>query len=126
MTKPGGYLILKPAWHCTRYTTELISVLPYAELDLRQKLVKALLPVLRSRPYKLLTRLPPRVWRRIRARPRNPLRWRRLIPYHGPLWTADADATTDIDCHEGILFFETRGYACLSHRTLARSLPCRA
>jgi SAM-dependent methyltransferase len=122
VTKPRGYLILKPAWHCTRYVTELIPVLPYAELNPRQKLVKLLLPILRSRPYKLLTRLPPRIWRRWRAKPQNPLRWRSLDPYQGPLWTADADATTDIDCHEGILFFESRGYSCLSHPTLRQKL----
>jgi hypothetical protein len=100
----------------------LIPVLPYAELGLRQKLVKFLLPILRSRSYKALNRLPVRVWRRLRAKPQNPLRWRRLDPYHGPLWTADADATTDIDCHEGILFFETRGYSCLSHESTRHKL----
>lgn len=115
--KPAGFLILKPAWHCTRYTTELIPVLPYRSLNLRQKLVKALLPALKSRPYKLATMLPWRVLRRCTARRENPLSWGVLTPYHGGAWIADADAVANLDCHEGILYYVSRGYACLSHPT---------
>lgn len=120
--RPGGFLVLKPAWHCTRYTTELIPALPYGSLTLRQKLVKALLPVLKSRAYKLATRLPRRMYRRLTARRDNPLRWRALTPYHGEAWISDADAVADIDCHEGILYFLTRGYVCHSHPTAVRQL----
>lgn len=120
--KPGGFLILKPAWHCARYTTELIPVLPYRALNLRQKLVKALLPVLKSRPYKLATRLPRRIWRHVSAGANSALRWRELTPYHGEAWIADADAVADLDCHEGILYYVSRGYACQSHPTAIRRL----
>lgn len=120
--KPGGYLVLKPAWHCTRYTTELIPVLPYRELSLRQKLVKALLPVLKSKPYKAATQVPWRAFRRLTARRGGPLRWGRLTPYHGEAWIADADAVASLDCHEGIFYFVGRGYACLSHPSALRQL----
>ena len=56
LLKSGGFLVLKPAWHCTRYNTELIPVLPYQQLNFRQKLVKFFLPILTSKPYKFLTR----------------------------------------------------------------------
>jgi SAM-dependent methyltransferase len=120
--KPGGFLVLKPAWHCTRYTTELIPVLPYRSLTLRQDVVKALLPVLKSRPYKLATRLPWRMWRRATARGAAPLRYGRLTPYHGEAWIADSDAVANLDCHEGIHFYLRRGYACHSHPTAFRQL----
>ena len=120
--RPGGVLVLKPAWHCTRYTTELIPTLPYRALNARQKLVKALLPLIRSRPYKLLTRLPWRLARRLTARPNNPLRWGRLTPYHGESWISDADAVASLDCHEGILYYTSRGYTCPSHPTALRQL----
>ena len=120
--KPGGFLVLKPAWHCTRYVTELIPVLAYSELNLRQKLVKALLPLLRSKPFKFAAWIPRRILRRVTRRPNNPLRWGRLTPYHGEAWTADADAVASIDCHEGILYFTSRGYACLSHPSALRQL----
>jgi SAM-dependent methyltransferase len=121
--RPGGFLLLKPAWHCTRYNTELIPLRRYGELTLRQKAVKALLPVLRSRAWKLGTKVPWRLWRRLTARRANPLAWRPLTPHYGPEWIADADAAASIDCHEGILYYETRGYRCLSHsRRLDRIL----
>jgi len=119
---PGGVLVLKPAWHCSRYTTELIPVLSYGELNTRQKLTKALLPVIRSKPYKLMTRTPWRVQRRLTQRRNNPLRWGRLTPYHGDTWISDADATASIDCHEGILYFTSRNYVCRSHPSTLRQL----
>jgi SAM-dependent methyltransferase len=120
--KPGGFLVLKPAWHCTRYNTELIPVLSYQQLNIRQKLTKALLPVLTSKPYKLLTKLPYRFWRRITSRKNNPLSWGRLTPYHGELWIADADATASLDSHEAILYYQSRGYQCLSHLGVFKQL----
>lgn len=113
--KSGGFLVLKPAWHCTRYNTELIPVLSYQQLNLWQKLTKALLPLFTSKPYKLLTKVPYRFWRRITSRKNNPLSWGRLTPYHGELWIADADATASLDSHEAILYYQTREYQCLSH-----------
>jgi hypothetical protein len=118
----GGYLVLKPAWHCTKYVTELIPVRRYGELNARQKMTKALLPLLRSKPYKFLSRIPWRIARRITSRPNNPLRYGRLTPYHGTSWISDADAAASIDCHEGILYYASRGYTCLSHPTAAQQL----
>jgi SAM-dependent methyltransferase len=120
--KPGGFLVLKPAWHCTRYVTELIPVRGFAELNARQRLVKALLPIIRSKPYKLVSWVPVRMARRLTRRPDNPLRWGRLTPYHGEAWISDADAVASIDCHEGILYYTSRGYSCLSHPTALRQV----
>ncbi len=116
--KPGGYLVLSPAWHCTRYNTELIPVLPYAKLNARQKMTKALLPVIRSRLYKLLTRVPPRILRHVLAGRDSPLHWRKLNPYYGDIFIADCDACASLDSHDAILYYTSRGYECLSHRTL--------
>jgi SAM-dependent methyltransferase len=113
--QPGGYALLKPAWHCTRYNTELIPVRSYGELTLRQKCVKAALPLLQTRAWKFATKIPWRMWRRLTARKNNPLSWGRLTPHYGADWIADADATTSIDSHEGILYFESRDYDCPSH-----------
>lgn len=120
--KPGGFLVLKPAWHCTRYNTELIPILPYQQLNIRQKLTKTLLPILRSKPYKLLTKVPNRLWRRITCTKNNPLNWGKLTPYHGDLWIADADATASLDSHEAILYYQSRGYQCLSHTKVFQQL----
>jgi hypothetical protein len=85
-------------------------------------LVKALLPVLRWRPYKLARRLPVRVWRRLTSGPEPALRWRPLTPAHHEYVLPDQDAVADLDCHEGILFYVRRGYRCLSHPAAWRQL----
>jgi SAM-dependent methyltransferase len=120
--RPGGLLVLKPAWHCTRYTTELIPVKHYGELNLRQKLTKALLPLIKSRPYKLATRVPWRLARRLTRTANNPLRWKRLTPNYGEVWISDANAAAGIDCQEAILHYTSRGYQCHSHPTAVRQL----
>jgi SAM-dependent methyltransferase len=118
----GGFLVLKPAWHCTRYITELIPVLPFSQLKPRQRLIKALLPLLKSKIYKCATRIPARIVRRLTSSANAPLRWGRLTPYHGDAWISDADAVASIDCHEGIFYYVSRGYTCLSHPTAIRQI----
>lgn len=125
---PNGYAILNPAWHCTRYNTELLPIKEYQELSLSQRLRKFLIPLLKSKPYKVLTRIPVRVFRRLSHLLLNPelpteLRYRKLNPYLGSdAYIADCDATADIDCHEGLLYFESRGYDILSHKTVMSRL----
>lgn len=120
--KPGGMFMIKPAWHCQKYTTELIPIRSYRQLNLRQKFTKFFLPVIRSKPYKLLTWFPWRTWRRLTARAENRLKWSQFPPNYGPEWIEDADACSNIDIHETILFFESRGYIAQSHTTWLRKL----
>jgi SAM-dependent methyltransferase len=121
--KSGGFLVLEPAWHCTSYNTELIPVLPYSDLNLRQKLIKFLLPLLTSKLYKFFTKIPWRLWRRVNCSRNNPLSWKKLTPYHGDLWSGgDSDAVASIDSHEAILFYQSRGYECISHSTVWKQI----
>ncbi len=121
VVRPGGHVVLKPAWHCTRYQTELLPIKPYSELRAGQKFTKAMLPVLTSRPYKLATFLPRRLWRRAFAGKPSRLAFKPLTPNFSE-WIADSDASASIDCHEAILFFESRGYENLSHQSLKKRL----
>jgi SAM-dependent methyltransferase len=120
--KPGGYLVLKPAWHCQRYITELIHVLPLRRLTMRQKAIRISLPLLNSKPYKFASHVPSRLWRRMGVTRRNEMVWRKLTPYHGVEWVADADAVASIDSHEAILFYTRKGYTSISHPTAMRQI----
>lgn len=120
--RPGGMIMIKPAWHCQKYTTELIPIRRYGQLNWRQKCVKAALPIIKSRPYKLATWVPWRCWRRLTAQANNPLRWSNFEPNFGPEWIEDADACSNIDIHEASLYFETRGYQSISHPNLLSKL----
>jgi SAM-dependent methyltransferase/uncharacterized protein YbaR (Trm112 family) len=114
---PGGVAYLAPAWHCVQYNCEGIPVRPYRDLDLRQKLVKATLPIRRSLVVKALESLPGRLVRRARwsLRPGpTSLRFERLRPDYETFWMSDSDAAARLDAHEGCLFFHSRGYEVLS------------
>jgi SAM-dependent methyltransferase len=126
---PGGVLMLHPAWHSSRANTELIPILPYSKLNLRQKWVKLMLPVLSRKPYKFLRRVPARAVRRLLTRGPRPMKWTPLTPYPHPnnvysldKWLPDTDAAADIDSHETIMYFVRRGYQCLSHQTIWRQI----
>lgn len=119
----NGLLVLKPAWHSARYVTELIHLRNYRELNVRKKLVKMLLPLVKSKPFKLLRRFPWRLWRSITSGKPSQLHWTTLNPNPNELWRGgDVDAVTSLDSHEAILYYQSRGYRCLSHPTVFRRL----
>lgn len=114
--KPGGVAYLWPAWHCVQYNCEGIPVRPYSDLTLRQKLVKASLPLRSSTAVKAAGALPGRLARRaawaLRGGPTE-LHFERLKPDYTTFWMSDSDACSRIDAHEGCLFFQSRGYDVL-------------
>ncbi|WP_423825117.1 class I SAM-dependent methyltransferase [Salinibacter ruber] len=113
--KSGGILVLKPAWHCTWYNTEIIPVKEYNNLSITNKVVKLMLPLIESKFYKALKFIPWRIWRRFSASYPSNFEWESLDPTFGVGGVADADAVANIDIHETILFFLSRGYKCTSH-----------
>lgn len=121
---PGAVAYLAPAWHCVQWNCEGIPVRPYADLTLRQKLVKLSLPLLQSLPWKAATTFPARLLRRalwqLDRRP-TALRFTRLRPDYQTFWMSDSDAAARIDSHEGCLYFSSRGYQVLQPGPGARS-----
>lgn len=120
---PGGTLVLKPAWNCMQYNCDGVDYFAYAALSFRNKVLKALLPVLRAKPYKAVTRIPWRVFRLVTAAHSPHLRWRRLRPRFDLLFkVADAEAFSQIDTYECIRWFMAKGYTCVSHPTVGKRL----
>jgi SAM-dependent methyltransferase len=109
----GGVAYLLPAWHCVQYNCEGIPVRPYADLTLRQKLIKASLPIRQSLVVKAAGALPRRLLRRaLWARRRGPtlFQFDPLRPDYERFWMSDSDAAARLDAHEGCLYFHSRGY----------------
>jgi SAM-dependent methyltransferase len=128
----GGVMLLRPAWHSLRSITELIPIKPYSALTFRQKITKALFPVQYSKPYKVATRIPSRLFRRAFTRGPQPMKWTPLTAYRHPnnsysldKWMPDTDAAASIDPHETIMYFVRRGYECLSHPNIAWQICAR-
>jgi SAM-dependent methyltransferase/uncharacterized protein YbaR (Trm112 family) len=116
---PGGVAYLAPAWHCREWAAEGLSVRGYRELRFSQKVRKALLPIRDSLAWRGAQQVPWRAVRRLVAAlsgTPSRLKYRRLRANYERYWTSDSDACSSIDAHEGVLFFETRGYEILRPR----------
>lgn len=118
--KPGGYLILKPAWNCTQYNCDGVDYFSYKDLNFQNKLKKIALPILKNKLYKAITRIPKRLIRETLLKDIKTLSWRRLNPRFDLMYkVTDSEAYASIDIHECIYWFSRRGYECLSHPTFA-------
>ncbi len=118
VVKPGGLLFLSPAWRCRPWYAQGYPVRPYSDFGLKGKLIKASIPVRDSRLAQAMTLLPARVARQIRYQiTHQPLKLtdRPLTPNYETYWMPDSDAVNSIDPQEFILWFVSRGDACLSH-----------
>jgi SAM-dependent methyltransferase len=119
--KPGGYLVLRPAWNCTQYNCDGVDYFDYKELTLKNKLIKLLLPVLKSKFYKAATRIPKRLCRETILSKIQTVFWQRLNPRFDLMYkVSDSEAYASIDTHECIYWFLQRGYECISHPTLIK------
>ena len=127
--KPGGICLLAPAWHTRPWFSEGYAVRPYSGLTLRQRLVKASIPI-RDHP---LIRHPLVILRRaihlgdylLSAGRPSPLRYRRLKANYEAYWQSDSDACNSLDPFDVILWFRSRGMVCHGYTNLARSLFVR-
>jgi SAM-dependent methyltransferase len=123
----GGVACLAPAWHCRDWAAEGLNVRPYRDLFLKQKIRKILVPLRNSIVYRGCQQIPWRIWRRGLNRLSGAPSWLQygsLQPNYEHLWVPDSDACSSIDSHEGILFFDSRGYEILEPRggTIAQLL----
>jgi SAM-dependent methyltransferase len=116
--KPGGLLFLHAAWQCRPWAASGFSVRPYRDLDLKGKLIKASIPVRNSVLFRSLYVFPRRLVSCLRyalAGEHAKFRYKKLKPNYVHFWQSDSDAVNSIDPYEAILWFVSRGDACLSY-----------
>ena len=117
VVRNGGYILLFVSWNCPSWAGEGYEVRPYSDFNWQGKLIKASIPIRRSRWYKLLYVPQIRVFRSLAwhlgGAPTR-LRFRRLNPGYSWFWTGDSDAAVSIDWHEAVLWFKSRGDVCLN------------
>jgi uncharacterized protein YbaR (Trm112 family)/SAM-dependent methyltransferase len=110
--KPGGMGYLFPSWNCAQWVCDALPIRPYRELNWRQKFLKATLPIHRHVLWKGLTRVPWRLWRAGRHRlfpGPTTLSYRSLRANYDNFWAGDADACSNLDVYETLLYFKSRG-----------------
>jgi SAM-dependent methyltransferase len=115
VVRPGGLLLLMPAWDVVPWAADGLSVRPFSDLNWWQKIEKLTVPARESRGAWLLRKLPVRAVRAV-AGLRGPTRlhYQRLQPNFDEYWEPDSDAVSRIDAFEAAMWFESRGDACLN------------
>lgn len=127
--KPGGLLFLKPAWHCRAWFCEGIPVRSYRDLTVRQRWIKATLPIRDSLPFRAATTLPLRVTHWLRSfmtRVPAPLHFHRLPANYNTFWMVDSDAAVSLDPFDTILWFRDRGDEVLTHTSFWAAFMSRS
>lgn len=116
--RPGGYLFLHAAWDVRSWAAGGYAVRPFRDLKLKEKLIKASIPLRNSIYFRSLYVLPIRLLRLSSAvlsgKPTS-FRYNELHPDYKYHWTSDSDAVNSMDAFEAILWFTSRGDKCLNH-----------
>jgi SAM-dependent methyltransferase len=122
-----GVVLLYPAWSCTTWAAGGYAVRPYSDFGLKGKLIKALIPVRLSAPYRAAALVPGRIIRGVGGLLSKPtkLRYRRLAPNYDAYWQSDSDAVNSIDRFDVMLWFRSRGDECLNCRGSAGTVFMR-
>lgn len=125
VVRPGGTVFLTAAFSVPAWVPEGLHKRPYGDLNWRQRLTKATIPVRSSPAFMAATRVGRRALRLARragASGPSSLHYQRLAPSFGTYWDYDADATVSLDAYDVTLFFLSRGDQPLSRDGVVRSI----
>lgn len=117
VVKPGGLILLAPAWFCNSWAADGYEVRPYSDFGLSGKIVKASIPIRTSPLFQIAGILPVRALRyaasQIGSGPTQ-FHYSRLAANYQQYWVPDSDAVNSMEPYEAVLWFESRGDKCLN------------
>ena len=118
VVKPGGHVLLAPAWHTRPWFAEGYPVRSFRELRWKGRCIKLSLPIrdfFLYRHTKIMIRRSLRFIGSYLRCDSTPLAYMRLRPNWETFWMSDSDAVNSLNPFDFILWFESRGHRCLSH-----------
>lgn len=124
--RDGGHLLLAPAWHCRRWAAQGYQVRPYSDFNFLGKLYKAMIPIMDWIVFRAAIMIPVRMYGfivyKLKKRRSMPLIYGKLNAQYEVHRVSDDDACNSLDPFLAILYFESRGHRCLSHRTFIQKI----
>lgn len=118
--KPGGFLFLSAAWQCGPWLAEGYPVRPYADFNLRGKLIKASVPIRRTLLFRSCSIFPLRLIRvltYLKNRTPTTLYYRQLNPNYVQRWMPDSAAENSLDPFEVYMWYISRNAISLNYPT---------
>jgi ubiquinone/menaquinone biosynthesis C-methylase UbiE len=119
--RSGGIALHCDAWNVPPWRSLGLQVKPYNMLNFSHKVLKFLLPLLDSLPFRMLRIIPRRLIRELMG---IGFDYYRLKPNYNLPEVSDADACSSIDSHSVLLFYKALGFELVrpSDRLLHRLL----
>lgn len=117
--KNDGHFLFSPAWHCRPWAAQGYTVRPYSDFDMKGKIYKFMIPFLDLLPIRAVSIFPFRLIALVKYKLNNknfPLIYKKLKANYEIFWTSDSDACNNLDPYFVILWFESRGCKCISHK----------
>jgi SAM-dependent methyltransferase len=113
--RPGGYLLLRPAYDVSRYAPKGYLVRPYSDFPWTERPMKAWAMLTDTEGFRSLER-PQILYLRSLASSFGPTRlhFSKITPNYTDFWMADAGATTSVSYPEVVMWFTSRGDRCLN------------
>ncbi|MFO0944511.1 MAG: class I SAM-dependent methyltransferase [Planctomycetota bacterium] len=123
VVRPGGFILFHAAWQVRPWASRGLSVRPFRDLSLRDRLEKLTVPIRNNVLWRSLTVFPARFFRTLRfCLKKNRREWRidyrPLDANYQVFWQSDSDACNHIDIHAAILWFQSRGCQVEEYPTL--------
>jgi hypothetical protein len=119
--EPGGFLFIVARWQVGRWAAKGLEARPYAELGLKDKIIKASVPIRAAVWFRALRIMPKRLWRVLgycaNSVPSR-LNYGKLNPNINEHIGPDSSAESSIDPFEVWLWYRSRGAICLNYPTL--------
>lgn len=130
VVKSGGFILFHAAWQVRPWASRGLSVRPFRDLSLRDRLEKLTIPARNSLLWRSLSVMPARLARTMRfCRMQNRRNWRmdyrKLDANYQTFWQSDSDACNHMDIHAAILWFLSRGCQVEEYPTLFSCLWAR-
>ena len=126
--KDGGHLVLKPAWHCRPWKAQGYQVRPFSDFNIAGKMYKAIIPILDFLPIRIISIIPQRLFccaAFIKNKEKMRFIYKKLKPNYEVFWQSDSDACNNMDPFMVIMWFESRGHVCCSHKTFWQKFSVR-
>jgi SAM-dependent methyltransferase len=122
--KPGGMILLYPAWYVRPWAAKALAVRPYSDLTLADRIRKASIPLRDGKVYQFARVVSGRVRREaaLALGRRIGLSYTRLDPNLSEHVTSDSDAFVSLDPQAVSAYFLSRGYGDLARSTAPKRL----
>lgn len=128
VTKPGGYVLLAPAWYCKEWYSWGGHVKKIEELSGKKKIIRMFIPFMSRPTVQFIGLFPGRIFALLKYKiTKRPVKlfYKKLKANYDEYVGPDSDACNGLDPCLMAVWYESRGHKCVSHSSFFQKLFIR-